>query len=470
MIGFHLKVRQWQMQYLTLVIIGLVAVAYIGAFLFSALMNGASLIGGGISRGASSFKARRAERTALIERDAAVARAEAERAGLRAFREANPVRLVGIPNVEAFDRAFQSFDNFTRAANACRPRFRSLLDARFKYERFPSETFALKRPHPESLSSAEPMKITLTADDLSMSSGQQFASLYEMANADYNFPIEKPKTYVEDFTVPSFPQVAVPPRMPVKLVSPDTNLDERSDYLRRAYEPEFSRLAILNAQKKDLLEDFDSKHAEAVEASELMNNFLTNLKLTVRDSQAELDANYQQCKTTWERQRDAAILPIRNTYKRYLARDVIGVQAHFTLVLSALHLPLPDNFEWSVFYDPNDRVLQVNQCVPAIADIIVKRSDSNRPPAKRDAEAVLRRFVPAVALQVAHQVAVNDLKDNVDTIAVNCWCRFFELSSGKIRDAFVASLTAAKDDVIDLVLERADPLEAYRKTMKKPRS
>jgi restriction system protein len=151
-----------------------------------------------------------------------------------------------------------------------------------------------------------------------------------------------------------------------------------------------------------------------------------------------------------------------NTYKRYLERDLLGVQAHFTLVLSALRLPLPDNFEWSVFYDLNERILQVNQCVPAIADIIVKRSDSNRPPAKRDAEAVLRRFVPAIALQVAHQVAVNDLKDNVATIAVNCWCRFFEPSSGNIKDAFVASLTVAKVDVIDLVLERADPLEAFR--------
>src|SRR6476620_4806830 len=152
------------MQYLALVVISAVVVGYICALLYSALKNSATLIGAGISRGHSSFKARRAERTALIERGAAVARAEAERAELRAFREAHPVRIIGIPNVETFDRAFQNFDNFTRAANACRPRFRGLLDARFKYERFPSETFALKRPHPESLSSAEPTKITLTAD------------------------------------------------------------------------------------------------------------------------------------------------------------------------------------------------------------------------------------------------------------------------------------------------------------------
>jgi restriction system protein len=451
------------MQYLGLVVICAVVVGYICALVFSALKNTAALIGDGISRELSSSRAKRAERAAQIERSNAEARADAESAELREFREANPVKIIGIPNAEAFDRAFKTFDNFTRAANACRPRFRGLLDARFKYERFPSETFFLRRPHPESLSPAEPTKIALTADDVSMSSGQQLGTLYDMANTDYSFPPEKPEIYTEDFTVPSLPQVAVPPRIPARLVTLDnTDIDDRSDYLRRAYEPEFSRLAILNAQKQDLLGEFDSKHSQAVEALELMNNFLTNLELTIRDAQAGLDASYEQCKAAWEHQRDAAIRPIRNTYRRYLARDALGVQAHFTLVLSALRLPLPDNFEWSVFYDPDDRVLQVNQCVPAIADIVIKRSDSNRPPAKRDAEAVLRRFVPAIALQVAHQVAVNDLKDNVDTIAVNCWCRFFEPSSGKIRDAFVASLTAAKEDVIDLVLERADPLEAFR--------
>jgi restriction system protein len=115
-----------------------------------------------------------------------------------------------------------------------------------------------------------------------------------------------------------------------------------------------------------------------------------------------------------------------------------------------------------VFYDETERILQVNQCVPAIADISVKRADGNRAPAKRDVEHVLRRYVPAVALQIAHQVAANDLKDNVDTIAVNCWCRYFEPSSGRTKDAFVASISASKSDVSDLVLERADPLEAFR--------
>jgi glutamine synthetase adenylyltransferase len=59
------------------------------------------------------------------------------------------------------------------------------------------------------------------------------------------------------------------------------DVDTKSDFIRRAYEPEFSRLVTLNAQKKNLLEDLDSAHERAAEASELMNHFLTDLKLTL---------------------------------------------------------------------------------------------------------------------------------------------------------------------------------------------
>jgi hypothetical protein len=105
------------MQYLALAVIGAVVVAYIGALVFSALKNSATLIGDGVSRGLSSYRAKRAERAAQIERSNAEARADAERAKLQAFREANPVRLIGIPNVEAFERASSTFRPIHRTSS-----------------------------------------------------------------------------------------------------------------------------------------------------------------------------------------------------------------------------------------------------------------------------------------------------------------------------------------------------------------
>jgi restriction system protein len=59
-------------------------------------------------------------------------------------------------------------------------------------------------------------------------------------------------------------------------------------------------------------------------------------------------------------------------------------------------------------------------------------------------------------------VAINDLNNDVDTIAINCWSRFFEPSSGRLKDAFVAALTVKKEEIAGMNLQKADALEAFR--------
>src|SRR5260370_6674223 len=164
----------------------------------------------------------------------------------------------------------------------------------------------------------------------------------------------------------------------------------------------------------------------------------------------------------FERDCERATRPIRNTHARYVERSAEGIKSHFVLTLCKVSLPVPSDYPWEVFYDPKERLLQINQCVPSIADVTVKRTDSNRPLAKRDSEAVLRRYVPAIALQIAHHVASNDLNNDVDRIAINCWCRFFEPSSGRLKDAFVLALVVKKDEMKELNLQKADALEAFR--------
>jgi restriction system protein len=451
------------MQYLSLAIIGAFIVGYAVYLVFAAISQGASLVSGSVSNTVSSLKERRAAKAALMEKAESEARVAAKEVQIRTYREENLVRLVGIPNAQGFERAFQRLDDYVEAANSCRPKFRGLLDERFKHERFPDHLFTVSRSHPDSHAPTQPNKVSITANELTMSGGEVIGRLYERARSTFEFPHSKPIVYVEDFEIPDFPTLATPPRTPVKLVSADSSeVDLQSDFIRRAYAPEIAKLAALNNEMSELLSQFDSKYAAAEEARELMDHYLTNLRLQIRDAQTALDASYDQCRTSYEGHRDSATHPIRSIYERYLKRDAPGVKTHFTLALCALKLPLPDIYEWSVFYDDSERILQVNQCVPAIADISVKRLEGNRAPAKRDVDFILRRFVPAIALQIAHQIAINDLKDNVDTVAVNCWCRFFEPSSGRTKDAFVASLSAQKNDILDLVLERADPLEAFR--------
>jgi restriction system protein len=156
------------------------------------------------------------------------------------------------------------------------------------------------------------------------------------------------------------------------------------------------------------------------------------------------------------------LAPITSVYKEYSAHTSNGIAGHFQLALGTLALRIPPNFPWSTFYDANERLLQVNQRVPFIADIIVNRPDSKRPPAKKDTDNFLRRLVPAISLQIAQHVAINDLYDDVDAIAVNCWCRYYERTTGRLKNAFVSSLKVEKKNILQIDINKADALDAFR--------
>jgi restriction system protein len=159
---------------------------------------------------------------------------------------------------------------------------------------------------------------------------------------------------------------------------------------------------------------------------------------------------------------DEQLAPIRSVYEEYATHARNGIERHFQFALRTLALPLPSNFPWGTFYDPNERLLQINQRVPFITDIVVKRPDSKRSPSKKDTDYFQRRLVPAVSLHIAQHVALNDLYDDVDTIAINCWCRYFERTTGHLKHAFVSTLKVQKKDILQIDINKADALDAFR--------
>jgi restriction system protein len=245
-------------------------------------------------------------------------------------------------------------------------------------------------------------------------------------------------------------------------MSDGVEVDRSDELAASAFNYELHRVTTLNAQAAQLRAMFDEKHEAASEARDLMEIHLADLGLKWKAEEAELLQEFEQRKRQYESDCQRATHPIKSVHQRYREQTEDGVRNHFELALCGLSLPVPADYAWKVLYDQHDRVLQVNQCVPSLADVSVVRSDSKRPPAKRDAEAVLRRYVPAIALQLAKTVARNDLQGDVERIAINCWSRFFDPASGKLKDAFVASLTVQKQDILEINLQRADALEAFR--------
>ena len=236
----------------------------------------------------------------------------------------------------------------------------------------------------------------------------------------------------------------------------------KSDILARVYAPEIAQCNALRREVGALQTEIKKKIEEANEAYDMMKLWIANEELKVRELRQTISAEYQTRKKQFEERAAEELKSIRDIYKQYLLDTQQGVTEHFSLALHTLPLPLPAAFPWRVYYDRNERLIQVNERVPFASDTIVKRPNRKRPPAKRDIEHFLRHFIPAISLHIAACVAANDWRDDVETIAINCWSRYFEKSSGKLKDAFVSSLKVDKKMMLEMNISKADALEAFR--------
>ena len=261
----------------------------------------------------------------------------------------------------------------------------------------------------------------------------------------------------------SFEPPPPPEYLQVELPLSDTKIEADRGFVKRLQKLfTFSRARNLKEAANQLKNELAELRRKAEEAKDLIDIQLASERSTYRETQNSLTTEFNVAKRNYEQQSDEQLAPIRTVYKEYTAHTRNGIERHFQLALRTLALPMPSNFPWNTFYDANEYLLQINQRVPFITDIVVQRADSKRAPAKRDTDNFLRRLVPTISLHIAQHVALNDLYDDVETIAVNGWCRYFERTTGHLKNAFVSSLKVQKKDILQLNISKADALDAFR--------
>jgi hypothetical protein len=355
-------------------------------------------------------------------RRAALAREQAKQQREEAIKQQREeaIRIVreNAPELAALRKAVTVLREFVAQANAYRPKFIT----RFLH----SLMSFFPRNYEGTSDGPDPKPWVTTVDNLLVPKANELRLIYTKC-----LSFEPPPP-------PECPRVELP-LSDIKIVTDDA----RRKFLirlRKLYTRKLSRAEKLQQAANQLQNELAGQRRKAEEARDLMDIHIANERLAY----------------------DEQLAPIASVYKEYTAHTRNGIAGHFQLALRTLAIPIPANFPWSTFYDANERLLQINQRVPFITDIVVKRADSKRPPAKKDADNFLRRLVPAISLHIAQHVALNDLYDDVDTIAVNGWCRYFERTTGRLKNAFVSSLKVEKKDILQIDINKADALDAFR--------
>jgi len=375
------------------------------------------------------------------------------------YRGLNPVQIAGTPNLSAIRSLLKALDDSTSASAAYRPVFDSdIVDTRFRHVKYTPIPVARNCEREADA----PVAWEMTPDDLTIAPGASITRLYSEITSPIEFPVPAPVPTFNPPTLPKRPVVELP-TWEMRLVRVDDGSPiNLSGEHQRAYAPELERLSSIQTHLETLETEIRRKAKEASEAADLADIHLAYEALKFGDFKDSILQEYAACKQRYESERDLALSRAKIVHEEYVRRTKTGIENHFHLTLGMISLPLPPDYPWVVFYEPTERTLQVNQRLPLLSDIIVKRSDSKRPIAKRDAEHFLRRILPAIVMSTAQQVASNDLNEDVATIVVNGWSRYFEKATGKLRDAYVATLKVSPAKIRDIDINKADPLAAFR--------
>jgi hypothetical protein len=333
------------------------------------------------------------------KRQAAIIAAEKkEQEAIADFRKHHPVQIVGTPNSTLIKQVSDQLDGFITR----------LIPAP------PLELFFPRKNGNDDGPDPQPCQMTLA--NLAIQASRTLPQIYD------DLRVAEPPLQLPKMQLPSWS---------IKIIENETGreIDVQSPDLAKVYAPEIEQARTLQDEA---------------------NTSITLIK-----------RKWEQAKD-FEQRAIRELGPLRSIYKAYLSGTKEGIERHFSLGLETMVLPIPPGYPWRVFYDCDERIVQVNQRVPFSSDIIVNRTDSKRPLAKRDSEYFLRRYVPAISLHIASNVAANDFRDCIDTIAVNCWCRYFEKTTGRLKDAFVSGLKTDKKTILEININKADALDAFR--------
>jgi hypothetical protein len=314
-------------------------------------------------------------------------------------RTEEAIRIVreNAPELAALRKAVTLFRDFVANANAYRPKFIVRpSDIKFREIRFSFRFDVVFPRHCEgSDDGPDPEPWATTIDNLLVPKAYELRPIYTECLNTNIFPCSAPILSFDPPPPPAHPQVQLPPS-DIKIVKDDAT-KKLLVRLRKLFTFQIFQRWKLKEATKQLQNEFVEQKKKAEEARDLMDIQLASERLAYREMQNSLTTEFTFWKKNYEQERDQQLAVIRSIYKEYSAHTRNGIERHFQLALRTLALPIPSNFPWSTFYDPNERLLQINQRVPFLANIVVERPDSKRPPSKKDTDNFLRRLVPAVS-------------------------------------------------------------------------
>lgn len=155
---------------------------------------------------------------------------------------------------------------------------------------------------------------------------------------------------------------------------------------------------------------------------------------------------------------------IRLGYSKKVKKSVIK---RINYIINDIDLPLSLPKMWKVDYDPEQAIAIVEIQLPDVVHsqiykkVKLKKGIVNKPITKKEIREQAPNFHPAILIRMAYEIFKNDILDTIDLLAINGWVEYHDPTTGKLTHTYTASLVVKKEQIIDINLNRINPLVAF---------
>lgn len=160
---------------------------------------------------------------------------------------------------------------------------------------------------------------------------------------------------------------------------------------------------------------------------------------------------------------------IENILHDYKEGKNPGVENYFNLVISSITWPSTLPYFWELKFDANEAILISEIRLPDIVNLPPKKVVTQKNGTvikllnKEEKNTIVPSFHPAILLRVAYEIFRNDVDKKIKLLVINGWVEFHDPQTGILTKAYTSSMAVKHEEVIDLVLEKLDPIAAFNK-------
>lgn len=257
------------------------------------------------------------------------------------------------------------------------------------------------------------------------------------------------------------------PSIPQYIAIPDE--PESSD---KKYQLGFNILALIFSGIRKSREEkahqlFMSDHASWVSA----RNELTAKNTAIHQQHLDEVKSWEEKKSQYEKKQQENNNLILKKEEQYRNKDAYAITDYCEMVLS--NSVYPDYFpqEWDIEYVEETNILIVDYSLPDAESIptlksvkyVVSNDDFSETHISESAlNKLYDNLLYQIALRTIHELYEADVIDAIRSIVFNGWVDSVDNATGQDVNKCIMSLQAAKDEFLDINLDRVDPKACFK--------